>query len=63
MFYTIRGADLMGLLPELYRPSLALLTDPYQLTMACGYWKEQLGERRRSSTSSSASRPSAAAFT
>lgn len=25
--------------PSLYRPSLALLTDLYQLTMACGYWR------------------------
>lgn len=29
----------------LYRPSLALLTDLYQLTMAYGYWKEQVHER------------------
>lgn len=28
-----------------YRPSLALLTDLYQLTMAEGYWKQQLAER------------------
>lgn len=27
------------LLPALYRPSLALLTDLYELTMACGYWR------------------------
>ena len=26
-------------LNTLYRPSLALLTDLYQLTMAYGYWK------------------------
>lgn len=29
----------MGIIRELYRPSLALLTDLYQLTMAYGYWK------------------------
>src|SRR4051812_44248365 len=28
-----------GVLPNLYRHSLALLTDLYQLTMAYGYWK------------------------
>jgi nicotinate phosphoribosyltransferase len=30
---------------SLYRPSLALLTDLYQLTMAYGYWKERMHER------------------
>ena len=35
----------MGILGELYRPSLALLTDLYELTMACGYWKA--GARNR----------------
>jgi nicotinate phosphoribosyltransferase len=35
----------MNLLRELYRPSLALLTDLYQLTMAYGYWKHGLAER------------------
>jgi nicotinate phosphoribosyltransferase len=29
----------MSTLAELYRPSLFLLTDLYQLTMACAYWK------------------------
>jgi nicotinate phosphoribosyltransferase len=29
----------VGILTDLYRPSLALLTDLYQLTMAYGYWK------------------------
>ncbi len=29
----------------LYRPSLALLTDLYQLTMAAGYWREQIHQR------------------
>jgi nicotinate phosphoribosyltransferase len=29
----------LGILTELYKPSLALLTDLYQLTMAYGYWK------------------------
>jgi nicotinate phosphoribosyltransferase len=32
-------------LTGLYRPSLALLTDLYQLTMAYGYWKQGLHER------------------
>jgi nicotinate phosphoribosyltransferase len=32
-------------LSGLYRPSLALLTDLYQLTMAYGYWKNNLHER------------------
>lgn len=31
---------------ELYRDSLATLTDLYQLTMAYGYWKNNLHERR-----------------
>ncbi len=34
----------MGL-TELYRPSLALLTDLYQLTMAYGYWKAGVAGR------------------
>jgi nicotinate phosphoribosyltransferase len=29
----------MGALTQLYRPSLALLTDLYELTMAYGYWR------------------------
>jgi nicotinate phosphoribosyltransferase len=29
----------VGILTELYKPSLALLTDLYQLTMAYGYWQ------------------------
>ncbi len=32
-------------LDELYGSSLALLTDLYQLSMACGYWKSGLAER------------------
>lgn len=35
----------MNLLRTLYRPSLALLTDLYQLTMAYGYWKSEMAER------------------
>jgi nicotinate phosphoribosyltransferase len=31
-------------LADLYRPSLTLLTDLYQLTMACGYWKAGRGD-------------------
>ena len=27
------------MLSEIYRPSLTISTDLYQLTMACGYWK------------------------
>jgi nicotinate phosphoribosyltransferase len=37
--------DDMNLLKQLYRPSLSLLTDLYQLTMAYGYWKHGLAER------------------
>src|SRR2546421_966314 len=32
-------------LDETYRGSLALLTDLYQLTMACGYWKQGDADR------------------
>ncbi len=32
----------MGILRDLYRPQLALLTDLYELTMAYGYWKAGL---------------------
>jgi len=32
-------------LAGLYKPSLALLTDLYQLTMACAYWKTGIGDR------------------
>ena len=35
----------MNTLNQLYRPSLALLTDLYQLTMAYGYWKHGIHER------------------
>jgi nicotinate phosphoribosyltransferase len=35
----------MGALAALYKPSLALLTDLYQLTMAYGYWKAAVHER------------------
>lgn len=35
----------MGAVDKLYRPSLALLTDLYQLTMAYGYWKSGMAER------------------
>jgi len=35
----------MNILGQLYRPSLGLLTDLYQLTMAYGYWKHGLTER------------------
>ena len=36
----------MRLTRDLYRPSLALLTDFYQLTMAYAYWKNGLAERK-----------------
>ena len=35
----------MNIPSELYRPSLTLLTDLYQLTMAYGYWKSGLADR------------------
>ena len=35
----------MSLLDQIYRPSLTLLTDLYQLTMAYGYWKNGMAER------------------
>jgi nicotinate phosphoribosyltransferase len=35
----------MNTLAQLYRPSLALLTDLYQLTMAYGYWKAGIAEK------------------
>ncbi len=35
----------MGILSQLYRHSLALLTDLYQLTMAYGYWKSGACEK------------------
>jgi nicotinate phosphoribosyltransferase len=35
----------MNILAAMYRPSLALLTDLYELTMAYGYWKAGLRDR------------------
>lgn len=35
----------MGALADLYKPSLALLTDLYELTMAFGYWKAGMADR------------------
>ena len=35
----------MTVLDMLYKPSLALLTDLYQLTMAYGYWKSGMTDR------------------
>lgn len=35
----------MNVLSKLYRPSLSLITDLYQLTMAYGYWKNGMAER------------------
>lgn len=34
------------MLADLYKPSLALVTDLYELTMAYGYWKSGLADRR-----------------
>ena len=36
----------MGAVNDLYRHSLALLTDLYQLTMAYGYWKRGVADRQ-----------------
>lgn len=36
----------MEYLKQLYRPSLGLLTDLYQLTMGYGYWKKGIHERK-----------------
>src|SRR5436305_1532481 len=36
----------MSLIPDLYRSSLSLLTDLYQLTMAYGYWKTNTADRQ-----------------
>jgi nicotinate phosphoribosyltransferase len=36
----------MGTVDQLYEPSLALLTDLYQLTMAAGYWKLGMADRQ-----------------
>src|SRR5208283_3574233 len=44
----VRVADRRGrmsILDHIYRPSLALLTDLYQLTMAYGYWKTGPSDR------------------
>jgi nicotinate phosphoribosyltransferase len=35
----------MSQLVDLYKPSLALLTDLYQLTMACAYWKSGTADK------------------
>jgi nicotinate phosphoribosyltransferase len=35
----------MSILGDVYRPSLALLTDLYQLTMAYGYWKSGTADK------------------
>ena len=36
----------MGILKKLYQPSLSLLTDLYQITMAYGYWKSGIADRQ-----------------
>ncbi|MCG8306298.1 MAG: nicotinate phosphoribosyltransferase [Cytophagales bacterium] len=35
----------MGILKDLYQPSLTLLTDLYQITMAYAYWKSGMADR------------------
>src|SRR5579863_6039439 len=35
----------MNILKSIYKPSLALMTDLYQVTMACAYWKAGIAER------------------
>jgi nicotinate phosphoribosyltransferase len=35
----------VSVLGSLYRPSLSLLTDLYELTMACGYWQSGVGDQ------------------
>ncbi|NLX99648.1 MAG: nicotinate phosphoribosyltransferase [Rhodopirellula sp.] len=39
------SSPLPGPIAQLYRPSLALLTDLYQLTMAYGYWARAMHDR------------------
>jgi nicotinate phosphoribosyltransferase len=41
----LKRASPMRIPSELYRPSLALLTDLYQLTMAYGYWKSGVKDK------------------
>lgn len=36
----------LSMITDMYAPSLALLTDLYQLTMAYGYWRNQMHDRR-----------------
>jgi len=36
---------MMGILKDIYRPSLTLLTDLYQVTMAYAYWKSGIADR------------------
>ena len=45
---TARGGEAIEPLPlhALYQPSLALLTDLYQLSMAHGYWKSGAREQK-----------------
>src|SRR5947208_2244019 len=35
----------MSMMVNVFNPSLALLTDLYQVTMAYGYWKNGVGDR------------------
>ncbi|MFP4355277.1 MAG: nicotinate phosphoribosyltransferase [Phycisphaerae bacterium] len=39
----------MRYIPDFYKPSLALLTDLYQLTMAQGYWKQGVDAQKEAS--------------
>ena len=40
----MRKYNTMNIASDLYKPSLALLTDLYQLTMSYGYWKSGRAE-------------------
>jgi nicotinate phosphoribosyltransferase len=42
---TLQGADPMSAVREIYRPTLATLTDLYELTMAAGYARAGVSER------------------
>jgi len=52
----------MSRLDELYKPSLALLTDIYQLTMAHGYWKSGNADKQAVFTLSFRQNPFAGGF-
>jgi nicotinate phosphoribosyltransferase len=55
--------DPMRDIQQLYRPSLAALTDLYQLTMAYGYWKHGMHEREAAFYLTSRQNPFKGGFT